>query len=316
MNNPMTIKAQKNRFLKDLKRYKFLFLLVLPGVLYYLIFCYGPMFGVIIAFKDYRITRGFLGSDWVGLQFFIKFFTSRQTGNLIANTLLLNVYGLLWGTPLPIIFAIMLSEVKSTAFRKVVQTVSFLPHFISVVVTVSLINMLFHINEGVVNNLIEKLGGERIDFLMSASWYRTLYIGSSVWSNFGWDSIIYLAAILGIDPQLYESAMIDGANARQRIWHITLPGIRSTIAILLILSIGSLMSSGFDKAYLLQTSTNLSVSEVIATYVYKRGVLASGGAYPEFSYTTAIGISQSLVNVTLLLIANSVSRKLTETSLF
>lgn len=308
--------GRKNSFLRDVNRYKFLFLLMLPGILYYLIFCYGPMFGIVIAFKEYRITKGFIGSDWVGLKHFIKFFTNKKAVTYISNTFLLNVYGLLWGFPLPIIFAIMLSEVKSSKFRKTVQTVSFLPHFISIVITVSLIKMLFHVKEGVVNQVIEAMGGQRIDFLMSARWYRTIYIGSGMWSGFGWGSIIYLAAILGIDPQLYESAMIDGANTPQRLWHITLPGIRPTIVVMLILDIGSLMSSGFDKAYLLQQSTNLKVSEVIATYVYKRGILAAGGAYPEYSYTTAIGLSQSIINVILLTIANTVSAKLTESSLF
>ena len=307
---------KKRSFLRDLKRYRFLFLLMLPGILFYLLFHYAPMFGIVIAFKDYRIAKGFLGSDWVGLKHFIKFFTGRKTVTYIVNTIVLNVYGLIWGFPMPILFAIMLSEVKNTAFRKVVQTVSFLPHFISVVVIVSLIRMLFHVSEGVVNKIIELLGGTRIDFLLSARWYRTIYIGSGIWQGFGWDSIIYLAAILGIDPQLYESAVIDGASTRQRIWHITLPGIRSTIAILLILNVGSLVSSGFDKAYLLQQPSNLKVSEVISTYVYKRGILAEGGGYPEFSYTTAIGLSQSVANVILLLIANTLSAKLTESSLF
>ena len=289
---------------------------MLPGLVFYILFHYVPMFGIIIAFKDYRLTQGFLDSEWVGLKFFIKFLSNQNALTYVWNTIILNFYGLLWGFPVPIIFAIMLSEVKSQTLRKVVQTVSFLPHFISIVITVSLINMLFHVNEGVINKLIEMLGGERVDFLLSAKWYRTIYIGSGVWSGFGWGSIIYLAAILGIDPQLYESAMIDGANAGQRIWHITLPGIRSTISIMLILEIGGMVSSGFDKAYLLQKSTNLEVSEVIATYVYKRGILAEGGTYPEFSYTTAIGISQSIVNVLLLLFANKMSDKLTESSLF
>ena len=314
--------AEKSResavghFIKDFFKYKFLFIMILPGILYYLVFCYGPMFGIIIAFKDYRISFGFSNSEWVGLKFFIKFLTNEQVYSYIVNTFLLNLYGLLWGFPMPIIFAIMLAEARSTVFRKVIQTVSFLPHFVSVVVTVSIIKMVFHINEGIINRIIAALGGERIDFLNSAKWFRTVFIGTGIWQNFGWDSIIYLAGIIGIDPQLYESAMLDGANTWQKTWHITLPGIMSTISIMLILSIGSLFSSGFDKVYLMQTGQNSVVSEVISTYVYKRGILASGGTYPEFSYTTAIGLSQSLVNVVLLLSANAMARKLTESSLF
>lgn len=312
----MHIAPKKRTFLQDLVRYRFLFMLLIPGVVCYIVFSYAPMFGVIISFQDYKLTRGFAGSDWVGMQFFVKFFSNANALTYVRNTLLLNVYGLLWSFPVPIIFAIMLSNVKHSAYRKLIQTVSFLPHFISVIVVVSLIRMLFHVNEGLVNKVTVALGGTNTDYLMRPEYFRSIYIGSGIWQGFGWSSIIYLAAIMGIDPQLYESAMIDGAGMFKRIWHITLPGIRATIAILLVLNIGSLMSSGFDKAYLLQHSTNLEVSEVIATYVYKRGILASGGSYPEFSYTTAIGISQSVVNVILLLGANAASRKLTESSLF
>lgn len=306
----------KTTFLQDVVRYRFLFLLTIPGLICYLVFSYAPMFGIVIAFQDFRLTKGFLGSEWVGFKYFAKFLTNAKALSYVKNTFLLNIYSLIWGFPLPIIFAIMLANVKNVAYRKVVQTVSFLPHFISVVVVVSLIKTLLHVNEGLVNKIAIQMGKAPVDYLMSAKYFRTIYVASSVWQSFGWDSIIYLAAIMGIDPQLYESAMIDGASSLQRIWHITLPGIRSTIIILLILSIGSLMSSSFDKVFLLQTTQNLKVSEVISTYVYKRGILASGGGYPEFSYTTAIGLSQSLVNVTLLVIANGISRKFMETSLF
>ena len=306
----------KTTFLQDLKRYRFLFLLTIPGMICYLVFSYAPMFGIVIAFQDFRLTKGFLGSEWVGFKYFVKFFTNAKALSYVKNTLLLNVYGLLWGFPLPIIFAIMLANVKNVIYRKVVQTVSFLPHFISVVVVVSLIKSLLHVNEGLINKISVSMGGTATDYLMNAKYFRTIYVVSGIWQSFGWDSIIYLAAITSIDPQLYESAMIDGANSIQKIWHITLPCIRSTIIILLILSIGSLMNSSFDEAYLLQTTQNLKVSEVIATYVYKRGILASGGGYPEFSYTTAIGLSQSFVNVILLVTANWISKKITETSLF
>jgi putative aldouronate transport system permease protein len=307
---------KRHSFVKDMKRYRFYFMLMIPGLLVYLVFRYLPMFGISIAFQEYRLTKGFLGSEWVGLKHFIKFFTARNSLTYVLNTLMVNVYGLLFGFPVPVLFAIMLSEVRGTKFRKAVQTVSFLPHFISTVITVNLITMLFHINDGVINRLIATLGGTPIDFLTKPQYYRSIYVASGIWSGFGWSSIIYLAAILGIDPGLYESAMIDGANAGQRIWHITLPCIRGTIMIMLILEIGGMLGGGTEKALLLQKPTNLRVSETIATYVYKRGILASGGGYPEFSYTTAIGISQSLVNIILLTSANYVSRRITEVSLF
>lgn len=317
MHRSSSVRLPKRTFLKDLRRYKFLFALLAPGILYYLVFHYLPMFGVVIAFQEYRISRGFLGSEWVGFKQFTKFLTNASVWQYIKNTLLINVYGFLWGFPVPILFAVMLSEVRSARYRKVVQTVSFLPHFISVVITVNIINMLFHVNEGLVNRVIvDVFGGTAIDFLLSPDYYRSLYIGSGIWSSFGWSSIIYLAAIMGIDPQLHESAMIDGAGTLRRIWHITLPGIRATVAILMILEVGNFMSSGFEKAYLMQKPTNLQVSEVISTYVYKRGILASGGGYPQYSYTTAIGISQSLVNVALLVGANALSRRLMDSSLF
>ena len=301
--------------LRDLKRFRFLFLLVLPGLLYYLIFCYVPMAGVVVAFQDYRITKGFFESDWVGLKHFIGFFSSELSFKIIRNTLLLNIYSLLWGFPIPILFAIALSEVKSNAFRKTIQTVSYLPYFISTVVTVGLVGMLLNVNSGAVNAVIESLGGKRIDFLLEPKYFRTIFIGANIWKGFGWTSIIYLAAILGINPELFEAATIDGASKLRRIWHITLPGIAGTIIIMLLLNIGSLMSSSFEMVYLLQKPLNYEVSDVISTYVYRRGIAVTQG-FPNFSFATAVGLFQSIVNIILLVGANALSKKFTETTLF
>jgi putative aldouronate transport system permease protein len=290
-------------------------LLVLPGLIYYLVFCYVPMFGVVVAFQDYRITRGFLASNWVGFKHFINFFSSELSYRIIRNTLLLNIYSLLWGFPIPIVFAIALSEIKSNVFRKTVQTVSYLPYFISTVVTVGLVGMLLNVNSGAVNAIIVRLGGDRIDFLLDSRYFRSIFIGANIWKGFGWTSIIYMAAILGINPEYYEAAMIDGATKLQRIVRITLPGIAGTIIIMLLLNIGSLMSSSFDMVYLLQKPLNYDVSDVISTYVYRRGIAVTEG-FPNFSFATAVGLFQSIVNVTLLVGANSLSKKFSETSLF
>ncbi len=302
-------------FIRDIKKYKFLFLLLLPGLLFYIIFCYIPMFGVVIAFQDYKITRGFFGSDWVGLKHFISFFSSELSFKLIRNTLVLNLYSLLWGFPIPIIFAIMLSEVKSTFYRKMIQTASYIPYFMSSVIAVGLAGLLLNVNAGVINEMIVSFGGSRIDFLLEPQYYRSVYVGIGIWKSFGYSSIIYLAAIIGINQELYEAATIDGANKLQRIWHITLPGIASTIIILFIMNVGTLLGSSFEMSFLLQRPLNYEVSDVIATYVYRKGIAVTEG-FPNFSFATAIGFFQSVINIILLYIANFLSRRFTETSLF
>jgi len=303
-------------FGKDLIKYKMLFIFLIPSAVLMILFNYIPMFGVIIAFKDYRVTRGFIGSNWVGLKHFIAFFNSPLALRVVRNTVLLNVYGLLWGFWVPIVFAILLCELRSIKFRKAVQTISYLPYFISSVIVASLVNMLLSVDNGPVNVIRTALtGADPINFLVIPEYFRTIYIITSIWQGFGWTAIIYIAAIIGIDQQLYEAATVDGANALQRIWHITLPGITSTIIILLLLNIGRLMSSAFELVYLLQAPLTYDVSDTISTYVYRRGI-ANATGIPEFSFTTAIGLFQSIVNVMLLTTANALSRKYTESSLF
>ena len=233
------------------KRDAALVLLCLPVIAYYVIFQYLPMYGVVIAFKDFSIRKGILGSDWVGLQNFLEFFRSFYFWRLLRNTLLVSVYSLLWGFPLPILFALFLNELHNGIYKKTVQTLSYLPHFISNVVIVSIMMILLSPSDGIVNKLIQGLGGHPINFFKQAQWFRTLYVGSGLWQSFGWNSIIFLAAISGLDPQLYEAATMDGASRAQKMLSITLPGIMPTIIIILILSIGNLMSVGYEKIILM-----------------------------------------------------------------
>jgi len=300
---------------KDLVKYKTLFIFLLPCTVLLILFNYVPMFGIVISFKDYKITRGILGSNWVGLKHFINFFNTPSAFLVVRNTLLLNIFSLLWGFPLPIIFAIMLCEIKSNRYRKVIQTISYLPYFISAVVVASLAHMLLSIDRGVVNAILGLFGVEPILFLIEKSYFRTIYVVIDIWRGLGWNAIIYIAAVIGIDTQLYEAASIDGAGTLKRIWHVTLPGIKSTIIILLLLSIGRMMSASFELVSLLQKPITYEVSDNIATYVYRRGI-ANATGIPEFSFTAAIGFFQSVVNITLLATANFLSRKYSETSLF
>ena len=251
-----------------------------------------------------RPRNGFLGSTWVGLKHFKYFLNSPQFPQLMRNTVLLSLYSLIFTFPLPILLALLLNECGSVGYKKFVQNVTYAPHFIS---TVVLCGMVI----AIINSLVVLLGGKSVDYMTQESSWRAIYVISDIWKNTGWSSIIYLAALAGIDPHLHESAQIDGASRLQRVWHINLPGIRQTIILLFILDCGKIMSVGFEKAYLLQNALNLPVSEIISTYVYKTGVQGA-----KFSYTTAIGLFNSLVNVMMLLIVNRISRALSDTSLF
>ncbi len=302
--------------LRDLKRYKLLFLFLLPGFVLMVLFQYIPMFGVLIAFQDYRVTRGIMNSAFVGLKHFQAFFSSSSALAVIRNTLVLNVYGLLWGFPIPIIFAIMLCELRSNRLRKVIQTISYLPYFISTVIVAGIVHMLLSVDNGVFNILLHALtGADPINFLIESKYFRSIYVITNIWKGFGWTAIIYVSAIIGIDPQLYEAATVDGAGAFRRIWHITLPGIMNTVIIMLLLNIGHMMSSSFELVNLLQKPLTYDVGDTIATYVYRRGI-ANASGIPEYSFTTAIGLFQSIVNIVLLSTANYASRKYTDASLF
>ena len=288
-----------------------LYLFLIPTIAYFLIFRYYPMYGIQIAFRNFKSTKGILGSQWVGLRNFERFFSATDFWQLLNNTLSVSIGTLLCSFPVPILLALFLNQLPSKRYKKIVQTVIYAPHFISTVVLVGIISLFFSPSSGIVNFIIQWLGGTPIHFMGQASWFRPLYIGSDIWQNAGWGSILYLAALASISPELHEAAVVDGANKFQRILHVDLPGILPTIVVMFILNSGKVMSVGFEKAYLMQTSLNLSASEIIATYVYKRGLLQA-----QFSFSTAVGLFESLANLILILTMNFISKKVTDSSLF
>jgi len=288
-----------------------LYVLLLPALLYVAVFKYWPMYGAQIAFRNYNPVDGFAGSQWVGLDHFIRFVTSFQFERLIANTLTVNSLGLLIAFPIPIVLALIVNQLQNERFKKFTQTVLYSPSFISVVVIVGMIHLLFSPRSGVVNNAIELFGGDPVFFMGLPEWFRPLYIGSDIWQNAGFSMIVYLAALTAIDPALHEAARVDGANKWQRIWHIDIPGIMPVVTILFILAIGNLFNLGFEKVLLMQTDLNLQTSEVIQTYVYKTGLQQA-----QFSYSAAIGLFNSLINLVLLLTFNWIARKAGQSSLW
>ncbi len=290
-----------------------LYLLILLPLVYIIVFKYVPMYGAQIAFKNYSSIYGFWGSPWVGMDHFIRFVKSPMFSVLLVNTLSLSFYSLLAGFPFPIMLALGLNYIKNKYYKKTVQMVTYIPYFISVVVMVGILMQVLGPRFGLVNNIIRFVGGEPVDFFSRPEYFRSLYVWSGVWQQAGWGSIIYIAALAGIDPQLYEAAMIDGANKIKRIWHIDLPGLMPTAIIMLILNIGTLMNMGFEKAFLMQNPLNIGVSEVIDTYVYKMG-LASASA--NFSYSAAIGLFQSLVGFILTIMVNRIAKSVSENSLW
>lgn len=295
---------------KRIKKCKYLYIILIIPMLYYFFFHYMPMYGVLIAFKDYNIGKGVWGSTWVGLKHFRKFLMDTYFWKLVRNTLFLNIYGLLWGFPIPILLAIMLNEVKHSKFKRLIQTVSYLPHFISTVVVCGMVVNFLSL-DGILNQLLESLGFEKTQFLMYPQYFRTIYTASGIWQSCGWTSIIYLAALTGVDQEILEAAMIDGANRWQRIRHVTLPAITPTISIMLIMQLGKLMTLGYEKILLLYNGSTYETADIISTYVYRRGILSN-----DFSYATAVGLFQSVVGVILLVVANKVSKRLSETSLW
>ena len=288
-----------------------LYLFLLPALAYFLIFRYYPMLGLQLAFKKYRAVEGIWGSPWVGTKYFEQFFRGPNFGRLITNTLMISVGTLLISFPVPVLLALLLNQIPSKKYKKLVQTTIYAPHFISVVVLVGIISLFFSTRNGIVNHLIAALGGTRIHFMAEPSWFRPLYIGSDIWQNAGWGSIIYLAALSNINPELHEAAIMDGANKYQRVWHIDLPGILPTVVIMFILGAGKVMSVGFEKAFLMKNDLNVSTSEIIAIYVYQRGIQEN-----QPSLATAVGMFESVVNLVLLTTVNFISKKISNSSLF
>lgn len=288
-----------------------MYLFLVPVLVYVAVFAYAPLYGIQIAFKDFVPSLGIWGSDWVGFKYFTQFFHSPQFWNYLKNTLILSIYGLIVGFPLPIALALILNDIKNSKCRRVAQTLSYMPHFISIVVLTGMLSAFFSPQSGFVNTIIKALGGQPIYFMGSPKWFAHMYVWSGVWQGMGWGSIIYLAALSGVAPELHESAMLDGASKLQRMRYIDLPSLYPTMAILLILQCGSIMSIGFDKVYLMQNSLNLSVSEVISTYTYKVGLLQK-----NFSYSAAIGLFNNVINFTILITVNRIVRKLSGSSLW
>lgn len=293
-----------------LTRYELYVMLFFP-LAWYLVFKYYPMYGVQIAFKDFSPSLGITGSEWAGLKHFVRFFESAYFGQLLWNTISLSVYSLLVGFPIPILLALLINEIQSKSMQKWVQNATYIPHFLSLVVIVGMLNVFLDDDIGKVNQLIVWFGGQPIDFMNQASWFQTVFVASGVWQHMGWASIIYLAALSGIDPTLYEAAKIDGATRLQRVLHVSIPGILPTIVILFILQMGQMMDVGFEKALLMQNPINAEKSEILSTFVYKNGIRQG-----QFSYTAAAGLFNAVIDFTLLVLVNRWARKRTGSSLW
>ena len=290
---------------------RYLYLMFLPVFLYYVIFRYGPMLGLSIAFKAFNAFLGFDKSPWVGFKYFEQFFNSIYLWRLVRNTLLINLYDLVFNFPAAIVLALLINELQNRRFKKTVQTITYLPYFISSVVIASMVVQFLSPSSGVINNMIAAMGGDRQYFMVQPEAFRTIYTLMNLWKNIGWNSIIFLAAISGINGELYEACMVDGGGYLRRMWHITLPGIAGTIVVLLIMRLGHVMDAGYETILLLQNNANLETSDVIGTYVYRRGL--KGG---EYSYGTAVGMFQSVIGFALVIFANWLSRRYSETSLW
>ncbi|WP_321175614.1 sugar ABC transporter permease [Bacillus sp. TS-2] len=305
-------KAQKREDLwRRIKKNKLLYLMILPGILYFFIYKYIPMYGLIISFQDYKPYLGITGSEWVGLEHFQRLFNSPEFWMIFRNTLILFALQILVFFPIPIILSLMLNEVRSQLFKRSVQSIIYIPHFMSWVVIVSISYVILTLDNGLINGMLESFGFQKINFLMNEDWFRPMYILQVIWREAGWGTIIFLAAIAAVDPQLYEAAKMDGANRFRQMWHITLPAIRSVIIILLILKIGDVLELGFEHVYLLLNASNRSVGEIFDTYVYTAG-LRQG----QFSYSTAVGFFKGFVGLILVVLANRLAKKFGEEGVY
>lgn len=299
---------------KRIMPYWQLYLFLVPAILYFLVFRYTPMAGVQIAFRDYNPIGGIWGSPWVGLKHFVRFFNSTDFWLVIGNTLKISIINLIAGFPIPILLALLLNATRNQRFKKVVQTTIYAPHFISAVVIVGMINLFLSPTTGIINKVIAMFGGQPQMFMGNAAAFPAIFVISEVWQSMGYNSIVYIAALSGVSPELHESAIVDGATAWQRIRFIDIPSIMPTIVILLIMNAGRILTIGYEKIYLMQNTLNRSGSEVISTYVYKQAFGASG--IPNFSYASAVGLFESLVSLIILLLVNHIAAKYSDSSLF
>lgn len=298
-------------FLKKLKRDRMLILLVLPVVIHYLVFIYYPMYGNIIAFKKYSPVLGIAGSRWVGFRYFIQFFKSPYFFRVLRNTLLTSVFSILWGFPIPIIFALMTNDLKNGLYKRLVQAVSYIPYFISTVVVCGMLVNFLSPTSGIVNELLAVFGIQPVNFLMEPSWFRTIFISSGIWQGFGWSAIVYLAALSGVNGELYEAARVDGAGKLRQIIHVSIPCIMPTVIVTFIMQLGTLMSVGYEKIILLYNPVTLETADVISSYVYRTGLVEG-----NYSFGAAVGLFNSVINLILVFAANRISRKVSDTSLW
>lgn len=304
-------RKDRRKFINHLKGSWELYLFLVPAIAYFIIFEYAPMYGLQIAFKNYRAVDGILGSEWIGFKHFASFFGAYDFGRIIKNTLQINLYQLMFSFPAPIILALSMNQIMHERYKKFLQTITYAPHFISTVVLAGMLYLFLSPSSGFINNIITFFGGNSIDFLGKASWFKTIFVGSEVWQTTGWSAIIYLAALTSIDPELHEAATVDGASKLRRVWHIDIPGILPIIMILMILDIGKFMTLGFQKVLLLQNTLNISSSEVVQTYVYKQGLLNA-----KHSYAAAVGLFNNGINFLLLVGMNTLARKMKQESLW
>ena len=310
-NQPNAKKSMGKRISVEVKRHWQLYLMLVLPVTYLIIFAYLPMGGAVIAFKDYSIRGGIWGSEWVGLKHFKNFFTTPDFKNLMTNTLALSLYSLIISFPMPILLALAINEMRGRHYKKVVQMVTYLPYFISTVVLVGIMQNIFSVRTGLVNNIIMLFGGKAIDFMGKPGLFRSLYVWSGVWQGMGYSAVIYIAAVAIVDISQTQAAIIDGAGRFARVWNVDIPAIMPTIVIQLILAVGSIMSLGFEKVYLMQNPVNMQTSEIISTFVYKRGLINF-----QYSYATAVGLFNSVCNMVLIVLANMFSKRVNETSLW
>ena len=303
--------SKLHKVLMRMWRRRWMYILSLPGMIYLLLFKYVPIYGVSLAFKDFSFSKGILQSPWIGLQNFEELFGAVKFKQVFMNSLLLSLIKHCFTFPFPILLALLVNEMRVRWLKRTVQTFMYLPHFVSWVVLCSIVTNFLSVTDGIVNIMLEKLGGTRINFLASTEWFRTLITVTSIWKGSGWGRIIYLAGLTAINPEYYEAATVDGANRWQRLWYITLPGITNTIIIKLVLDVGQLMNNGFEQVYLMQSSLNIAVSDVFETYTYNIGI--SGGRY---SYSTAVGLFKNVIGFILVYSTNSIAKKLGRRTLY
>jgi putative aldouronate transport system permease protein len=302
--------AWRSRIAQDWRKYWPLYIMLLPVLAYYLVWCYGPMYGIMIAFKEFSPRKGIMGSPFVGAKYFMEFFASPYAFRVIRNTVLINFWNLLIGFPLPILFALLLNEVRNRLFKRTIQTITYIPYFISMVVICGMI-VDFTASDGIFGEIAKMFGATPTNILAEPDYFRAIYVGSEIWQRLGWDSIIFISALAAINPELYEAATIDGAGKLKQVFHITIPGIMPTIAILLILRFGSMMSLGFEKVILLYNGLTYETADVIASFVYRKGIVEN-----NFSFSTAVGLFNSVINFILVILANKISSKMSENSLW